>query len=291
MFYWFILSNVGNIITMKYNLIPSVNREKSDRIYIYILPSSFEGSSYSIAYPDCRAEYILEQKIGIRIFDGCSTEALTDIKNSLKEVLKKNQLKYIERLNTFFTAGIGVFILGIINWVIPDPLPLVDELLFTLGGGVTAWKAWKDRKIKLPDLVDQTFRYGYEGSSPEVETDSLLTLIFKSIRCKIDPLSAGEKIESMDSIEIESLWMTKYLNIQDLPGLVKSSNYDLADLIQVVERIFPVKKLVKLEAKKQTPKIRNRLKICKQETIKKTGVTDSALTVYIEFYKFYKYKH
>ncbi len=272
---------------MKYNLVPSNKTEDSDLKYIYILPSSFEGSEYSIAYPDCKAEDILAQKISIRIFDGCSPKAITDIESTLKEVLKKKQLKYIERLNTLFTAGVGVFILGIINWVIPDPLPLVDELLFTVGGGIAAWKAWKDRKVKLPALVEQTFRYGYDGIRPEDKTDSFLTLIFKSIRCKIDPLSAGEKIDGMDSIEIESLWMTKYLNIQDLPALVKSGNYDLKDLIQVVERIFPVKKLIKLEAKKQRGDIRERLKNLKQETIRKTGVSNDALVVFVEFYRIF----
>ncbi|MEA1910407.1 MAG: hypothetical protein U9N32_01875 [Spirochaetota bacterium] len=265
---------------MKYNLIPSENSNSSDTIFIYILPSSFEGSSYSIAYPDYTSEDILAQKIGIRTFDGCSLDALGEIEDKLKERLQKKHLKLEERLNTLFTAGIGVFILGIINWVIPDPLPLVDELLFTIGGGLTAWKAWKDRKVKLSSLEEQIFRYGYDGIRPEIETDNFLSLIFKSIRCKIDPAAAGEKIEDLDSIEIETLWLTRYLNIQDIS--------DLKDHILVIERVSPVKKLAKLEAKKQTLKNRNRLEAFRKETVQETGITDSALTVYIEFYKLYK---
>lgn len=270
---------------MKYSLIPSGNPVDSNSINIYILPSSFNGSLYSIAYPEIRAEDILAQKIKIRKFDGCSSVAVADIEKTLKEILKKKQLKYIERLNTLFTAGIGVFALGIINWIIPDPLPLVDELLFTIGGGLTAWKAWKDRRLKLPELVDKTFRYGYEGVSPEVETDNFLTLIFKTIRCKHDPMNSCEKIDGMDSIEIESLWMTKYLNMQDILASENSSASDLRDLVRVIERVVPVKKLVKLERKKQTLRIRSRLKTIKQETIRKTGITESALVVYIEFYR------
>ena len=207
---------------MNYNLIPSVNADNSDIIYIYILPSSFEGSSYSIAYPDYKTEDILAGKISIRIFDGCSLDALKEIEDKLKERLQKKHVKYAERLNTLFTAGIGVLILGIINWIVPDPLPLVDELLFTIGGGLTAWKAWNDRKTKLPALAEQTWRYAYEGVRPEVETDSILTAIFKSIRCRIDPSAAGEVVNGLDAIEIESLWMTRYLNIQDLAASIDS---------------------------------------------------------------------
>ncbi len=270
---------------MKYNLIPSGNVDSSGAIYIYILPSSFEGSSYSIAYPDYKAEDILSRKIIIRTFDGCSPDALSEIEDKVKEILHKRHLKYVERLNTLFTAGIGVFILGVINWVIPDPLPLVDELLFTVGGGITAWKAWNDRKVKLPALIEQTYRYGYEGGRPEVETDSILTAIFKSIRCRIDPLAAGEKIEGLDTIEIESLWLTRYLNKQDLAASGESSISGIKDLIHVIERVFPVKALVKLESKKQSLKIRGRLQNIKQEATSKTGVSDDALAVYTEFYR------
>ena len=273
---------------MKYNLIPSRNKENSDIIYIYILPSSFEGSSYSIAYPNFKAEDILSRKIIIRTFDGCSPNALNEIEDKVKEVLQKRQLKYIERLNTLFTAGVGVFILGVINWIIPDPLPLVDELLFTIGGGITAWKAWSNRKVKLPVLIEQTYRYSYEGGRPEVETDSILSAIFKSIRCRTDPLAAGEKIEGLDTIEIESLWMTRYLNLQDLLTSEELSTSNLEDLIRIIEKVFPVKALGKLESKKQSPKIRGRLQNIKQEVINKTGVSDDALAVYFEFYRMNK---
>jgi len=273
---------------MKYNLIPSGNVNSSGTIYIYILPSSFEGSSYSIAYPDFKAEDILSRKIIIRTFDGCSPNALSEIEDKVKEILQKRRLKYVERLNTLFTAGVGVFILGVINWVIPDPLPLVDELLFTIGGGITAWKAWNDRKVKLPVLIEQTYRYSYEGGRPEVETDSILSAIFKSIRCRVDPLAAGEKIEDLDTIEIESLWLTRYLNKQDLLASEESSTSSLENLFRIIEKVFPVKVLVKLERKKQSPKIRGRLENLKQETINKTGVSDDALAIYIEFYRINK---
>ena len=283
--------NIGNINVMKYKLVPSDNMKSNNIIYIYVLPSSFIDTSYSIIYPDFKAEDIFEQNISIRTFEGCSQDAISDIENKLKEVLKKKQLKYIERLNTFFSAGVGVFILGIINWVIPDPLPFVDELLFTVGGGLAAWKAWKDRKVKLPELIDKTFRYGYEGGRPEVETDSLLTLIFKSIMCRHDPLAAGENIDAMDSIEIESLWMTRYLNFDDISLSVKISRSDSNELVQVLERVFHVRKLAKLEGKKQTLKRRSRLEAFKQETLSKTGLTDNALTVYIEFYRILQIKN
>ncbi len=273
---------------MKYNLVPSSKAESPNIKYIYILPSSSEGSEYSIVYPDLKAEDIIARKIIISIFDGCSGDALNDIESILKDLLHKKQLKYMERLNTILTAGVGVFILGIINWLIPDPLPFIDELLFSAGGGLTVWKALKDRKVKLPELVDKIYRYRYEGGSQEVEADPFLTLIFKSIRCKLDPLAAGEQIDGMDSIEVESLWMTRYLNIQDISGLIEAGPSKFADLMHVIERVFPVRKLAKLEDKKQTQKIQSHLETCRQETINKTGITNSALAVYIEFYRMCK---
>jgi len=270
---------------MKYNLIPSVNTDNSDIIFIYVLPSSFEGSAYSIAYPDCRAEDILSGGITIRIFDSCSSDALVEIEAEFKERLRKKHVKYAERLNTFLTAGIGVLIIGIINWVVPDPLPLVDELLFTIGGGLTAWKAWNDRKLKLPALVEHTWRYSYEGGKPEVETDNLLTAIFKSIRCRIDPSAAGEVIDGLDAIEIESLWMTRYLNIQDLLASGESNTSGFEDLMDVIERLLTVRKIVKLEERTQSRRVRARLHRLKQETIRKTGIIHDALDVYCEFYR------
>lgn len=269
---------------MKYHLTPSRNADNSDPIYIFLLPTSFEGSSYSIAYPDFRVADILAGKIIIRIFEGCSSNAIEEIETKLKELLQEKYNKYAERINTFFTAGLGVFILGIINWVIPDPLPLVDELLFTIGGGLTAWKAWNDRKIKLPVLAEQTYRYGYDNFKPEVETDSILTTIYKSIRCKLDPQEAGDVTKGMDSIEIESLWMTKYLNIQDL---LISGNSDFGDLIRVFEVVLYVKKIIKLEKRKQSQRFRRRLLNLRQEVIKKTGINQDALAVYTEFYRSY----
>ncbi len=257
----------------------------SDIIYIYILPSSFEGSSYSIAYPDCKTEDILNGRIAIRTFAGCSSDALKEIEAELKERLLKKQEKYTERLNIFFAGGIGVLILGVINWVVPDPLPLVDELLFTIGGGLTAWKAWNDRRIKLPALAEQNLRYSYEGGRPEVETDSILTAIFKSIRCRIDPSAAGEVVDGLDAIEIESLWMTRYLNIQDLVASRGSGISGFEDLMNVIERVLTVRKIVKLEERSQSKSVRARLHRLRQETIRKTGISYDALTVYCEFYR------
>jgi len=269
---------------MKYNLIPSDNTDNSDKIYIYILPASFESSSYFAAYPEFRVDDILAGKIIIQIFEGCSSNAIEEIETKLKDLLQKKYEKYAERINTFFTVGLGIFILGIINWVIPDPLPLVDELLFTIGGGITAWKAWNDRKIKLPALAEQTYRYGYDNFKPEVETDSILTTIYKSIRCKIDPQEAGDVNKGMDTIEIESLWMTKYLNIQDL---VLSGKSDFGDLIRVLESVLFVKKIIKLEKRNQGKKLRQRLLNLRQEVIKKTGISQDVLAVYTEFYRAY----
>ncbi len=270
---------------MKYNLIPSGEINNSVRLFIYVLPASFDGSSYSIAYPECKIEDILVGRLTIRIFDGCPPEAILEITSELKERLKKKQLKYSERINTFFTAGIGILILGIINWIIPDPLPLVDELIFTVVGGITVWKAWKDKKVKLPLLTEQTYRYGYDNFKPDVETDSILTTIFKSIRCRIDPLASGEIIDGLDPIEIESLWMIRYFNIQDLIASGVFNTSGLEDLADVIDRVLTVKKLVKLEERKQSKRGRSRLHRIKQDTIRKTGISRKALEVYIEFYR------
>lgn len=273
---------------MKYNLIPSENADSSDTIFIYVLPSSFEGSLYSIACPDIQAEDILNGRIVIRIFDGCSSDALKEIEAELIERLQKKHVKYAERLNILFTAGIGVLILGIINWIVPDPLPLVDELLFTIGGGLTVWKAWNDRRIKLPALVEQTWRYTYEGRRPEVETDNTLTALFKSIRCRIDPSATGELIDALDNIEIESLWMTRYLNIQDLVASGESNTSGFEDLVDVIDRVLTLRKTVKLEERTQSKRVRARLHRIKQETIRKTGITHDALAVYCEFYRAFR---
>ncbi|MCF6335795.1 MAG: hypothetical protein L3J12_08645, partial [Spirochaetales bacterium] len=163
---------------MRYNLVPSGNTDNSDISYIYVLPSSFEGSYDSIVYTQFKDTDSLAGKLSVQVFSGCSPDALTEIAEELKDRLQKKQIKYTDRLNTIFTMGIGIFILGIINWVIPDPLPFVDELFFTLGGGIMAWKTWSARRNKLPVLVGQIHRYAYNGGRPEVEKNNILNTIF-----------------------------------------------------------------------------------------------------------------
>jgi hypothetical protein len=272
---------------MKYKLIPSEERNNSNTLFIYVLPTSFEGSSFSIAYPECKVEDILAGRLSIRKFDGCSIEAILEINTELKERLKVKHLKYAERINTLFTAGIGILVLGIVNWVIPDPLPLVDELLFSIIGGITAWKAWKDRKVKLPLLAEQTYRYGYDNFKPDVESDIILTTIFKSIRCKIDPKKAGDVSKDMDKIEIESLWISKYLNIQDQ---ISSGDFELSKLkylISIITKIFPIRKIVKLQSKKQKKSRRDYLVNLLEDTLVETGISSKVMEVYIEFYREY----
>jgi len=270
---------------MKYNIVPSSKAEDPDLQYIYIFPTSFDGSEYFIAYPDFKVEDILAGKIKIRIFEGCSSTAVEEIETKLKERLQQKQKKYSDRLNTFFTIGIGVFILGIINWVIPDPLPFVDELFFTLGGGILVWKTLSARRSKLPVLIDQIYRYAYDGGRPEVEKNSILTTLFKSIRCKTDPLAAGEVIDGMDPIEIESLWITKYLSIQDIVLADQASGTQIKTLMGVLEKVCPLKEIKKLEKKRQRPKVVARQKTIRQTVSLTSGISSDALDVYIEFYR------
>jgi hypothetical protein len=270
---------------MKYNLVPSGNASDPDIKYIYILPSSFEASHYSIAYPSCKTEDILNRKIIIRTYKGCSPQALGEIKSKLKKILRNQQTISTDKVNMKLTFGIGVFILGIVNWFIPDPLPFIDELLFTLGGGLLTWKSWSSRRTKLPLLEEQIYRFVYNGGIPEVEMDGVLSIIFKAIKCKHNPLSSDEKVEGLDSIELESLWITRYLNLQDhiLSGNILFLN--LKKLMQVLEKVFPIKKLVKIESINKNRKIRERIKNLKQDVIEQTGISENALAVYIELYR------
>jgi hypothetical protein len=268
---------------MKYNLIPSGNTSKKDSIFIYILPSGFEKSSYLIAYPDFAPEDILAGRISIRTFEGCSTEAFEEIKVELKGRLRKKYEKYLENINTLFTLGLGFFILGIIDWVIPDPVLFIDELVLMIFGGFTAWKSWRGKKEKLPMLKNKIDHYNYNSMYPKIGTDTILTSIFKAIRCKIDPIGAVEIVDGMDEIEIESLWMTRYLNIQDLSAAADISG--IKELLRVIKKVFLLRRLLKLEGKKQNKWIRSQFLNLEQQTESNTGILPEVLAVYLEFYK------
>ena len=151
-----------------------------------------------------------------------------------------------------------------------------------------AWKGGSDIKRKLPLLTDKVNRFSYNKSSIKVDADKSLTVIYQAIKCKTDPLKAGENIQGLDRIEIESLWITKYMDINELKSDTIPGRNKLQEFIDVLIRTLPVQAIVRIENRKNN---RKGLEKLKNKTIREAGITSDALAVYVEFYRSYLNYH
>jgi hypothetical protein len=256
---------------------------------IYIIPLDREPSHYQVLIPNRLPKNLLDLliqgKLAIQRFEGCPAEAIANIKAQLSRIGARRLSRYSIRMNQVLVAGTVLVVLGIINFTLPDPLPLADEILMVGGGCGIGLIAYRNRRKVLPLLQDKTARAAERLEDLECTGDLLLTRIHEAIKARSatgdDPLVK----EPVDPFELESRWLVEYLDLQQLIDRKAITEEHLDSLLEVLSNAFPLSQFLSLERKlRRDPKdVRARRK--RDRLAGRYGLSADALTVYAEFYR------
>ena len=263
---------------------------KEGQAVIYIIPVSSECDEYRVIYPDTLEKKILQllyhDDLIIKQFSRCTPEAAYAVKQKLKDLVRRRLEEYKARGLYMFFGGIGLAVLGILSWTFPDPLLLVDEIAFTVGGGILTFFGAKFRKQKLPLFREVAQVVEARVESFEEKDDPLLSRIFESIRAKEDPKGiTGSDSAQIDQIDAESLWLVDYLNVREMVESQKVSTDDVANLLVSLQDVIPLRQIATLEKSGPYAKSKQRAKRKREHVADRYGLSDDAITVYCELYK------
>jgi hypothetical protein len=275
---------------MKYTTLgrrpPYVSGDRPEMIYV--IPVSSDPEDYRIIYPNTLkkniVELLLDKAIQIMAFESCSENAVWDVREYLKNQLEQKNERHSSRINTGFICGIGLAVLGLLNFTFPDPLPLIDELLMMIGGGVWAFRSARAKRL-LPQFRERVQQAENWVRDLEAFSDPLLTRIYGSVKAKQEPQQQDLEQTTLDRIEAESQWFVKYLNIRDMIESESVTTDEVREVIEALEDIIPLKTLVRLERSYERSGMPVRLKRLRDKVKSQLEMSDDALAVYCGFYR------
>jgi len=256
---------------------------------IYIIPLSRDTSDYQVLAPTRLSkklpELLIQDKLEIHRFKDCTPEAVANVKAQLGRSWAQRLTRSSDRANRVFKAGIILVVLGIVNCIVPDPLPLGDEIVM-IGVGVGLGMAgYRKRRRTLPLLREQNERATGRLDSLECSEDILLTRIHEAIKNRGAPSGDPSARGPADPFELESRWLVEYLDLQQLIDSKIITIAHLESLLEVLSNAFPLSKFLSLERKlRNNPKDR-RARTTRNKMAERYGLSADAFTVYAEFYR------
>jgi len=256
---------------------------------IYIIPLSENPSQYQVLTPSRLSksllDLLLQDKLVIRRFADCPAEAIANIKAQLGRGCTQQPSRYSVRTNQLLVAGTLLVVLGIINFALPDPMPLADELLMLGGGAGIGIVAYRNRRKVLPLLRDKTERAVKRLDDLECPDDILLTRIHEAIRARSTTSGEAAAKEAVDPFELESRWLVEYLDLQQLIDSKITTLEDLDSLLAVLSNAFPLSRFLSLERKLRKNPKDGRARMARDRMAERYGLSADAFTVYTEFYR------
>ena len=256
---------------------------------IYIIPLSENPSQYQVLTPSRLSksllDLLLQDKLVIRRFADCPAEAIANIKAQLGRSCTQRPSRYSIRTNQLLVAGTLLVVLGIINFALPDPMPLADELLMLGGGAGIGIVAYRNRRKVLPLLRDKTERAVKRLDDLECPDDILLTRIHEAIRARSTTSGEAAAQEAVDPFELESRWLVEYLDLQQLIDSKITTLEDLDSLLAVLSNAFPLSRFLSLERKLRKNPKDGRARMARDRMAERYGLSADAFTVYTEFYR------
>ena len=256
---------------------------------IYIIPLSENPSQYQVLTPSRLSKSLLDllfqDKLVIRRFADCPAEAIANIKAQLGRGCTQQPSRYSVRTNQLLVAGTLLAVLGIINFALPDPMPLADELLMLGGGAGIGIVAYRNRRKVLPLLRDKTERAVKRLDDLECPDDILLTRIHEAIRARSTTSGEAAAQEAVDPFELESRWLVEYLDLQQLIDSKITTLEDLDSLLAVLSNAFPLSRFLSLERKLRKNPKDGRARMARDRMAERYGLSADAFTVYTEFYR------
>jgi len=256
---------------------------------IYIIPLSLDPSRYQVLIPTNLSKNLLDlliqDKLVIRQFDRCPKEAVVTVTAQLQRSCTQGPSRYSSRMNQLIVLGTVLFVLGIINWTLPDPLPLIDEILMIGGGAGVGIAGYVSRRKNLSLLQNKTGKAVQRLSELECVDDPLLTRIHEAIRAKSSPDYDRSGKEVVDLFELESEWLVKYLDLQSLLDSDAVTIQDLGCLLDVLSNAFPLSRFLSMEQKLRRDPTDRRARRARDNLAQRYGLAGDAFTVYSEFYR------
>ncbi len=256
---------------------------------IYIVPLSSDPSRYQVLIPTNLSkdllDLLIQDRLVIRQFDRCPKEAVANVTAQLQQSCTQRPLRYSSRMNQLIVLGTVLFVLGIINWTFPDPLPLIDEILMIGGGAGVGIAGYVSRRKNLSLLQNKTSKAAHRLSEIECVDDPLLTRIHEAIRAKSSPGSDRSGKELVDLFELESEWLVKYLDLQRLLDSNAVTIRDLSCLLDVLSNAFPLPRFLSMEQKLRRDPTDRRARRARDNLAQRCGLSGDAFTVYSEFYR------
>jgi hypothetical protein len=256
---------------------------------IYIIPLNRDPSRYQVLIPSRLSKNLLDlliqDKLVIRRYGGCPPEAIASIKAQLGRSCTQRPSRYSIRLNQILVAGTVLVVLGIINFTLPDPLPLADEILMLGGGAGIGIIGYRNRRKVLPLLRDKSERALKGLDNLECPDDILLTRIHEAIRARGATGGDPAAKEPRDPFEFEARWLVEYLDLQQLVESQAITTEHLGSLLEVLSNAFPLGKFLSLERKLRSNPKDLRTRTARDRIAERYGLSADALTVYAEFYR------
>jgi hypothetical protein len=256
---------------------------------IYILPLGEDPDAYRILSPSTLdrklIEVALQGKLSIRTFEGWPLDAFLLVREQLAGRCAREAARYGSRLNQLVMAGGALAVLGLINWVLPDPIPLVDELLMTLGGAGLAYYGFSQRRKALPGLrVKVEAAERRLGALAPVQ-DPFLDRIHRAIRARSSAPGTQDRDGGRDPVEAESAWLVEHLDLDSILEVGATARADLRRLIQVLEGAFPLRRIGVLERRLRRHPSDRHSRQAALRLAARLGMSRDALTVYAEFHR------
>ena len=251
---------------------------------IYIIPRGADPDQFLVIYP-AKLEQELKKLIisgqySIRAYEGLQAGAVEDIRESLLEKASAYLNRIRSRGANMFATGTVLAVFGLLNWFIPDPLPLVDEMILTFGGAAVALAGFARRMRGYEEFERRTEIVRADVLGIPEKEDPFLSHCAAAIRDRHRP---GEG----DLVEQESRWLVKYT---DLDALITSGTVTKEELIPFFRLL---KKLIPLETLSSKTwwgerQERNRRKGLIRRLQYRYGFTTDALALYTALYKAWK---
>jgi hypothetical protein len=268
---------------------------------IYIIPLSSSQKEYAVIYPTFPPGTIIktleEKHLELRKFLGCPEDTVNKVKKAIQDMIHSDLKETSTKQSTLFFSGILLILFGIVNFILPDPLVILDEILillggiWMLGGGIKLRKTYKALKITQKNMESKI-------KSIPVTEDPITSGIFASIQAKderiLKEIKEDFSIDNMkDRIEVETRWYVDYINIEDLIQKKQVKKEEVKNFMKGINCIIPLKKIACLEQKIHKKMVKGEkilsltraLKKLQRKITKKTGFSMDAITVYSEFYK------
>ncbi len=257
---------------------------------LYLLPKGPGTEDFIVVYPKGLErgikKLIIEYPARIKGYTGLDPDAVEQVRDNFKEKTDIVLNRKKSRGSNLFTSGVIIGVFGLLNWFIPDPVPLVDELGLTLLGAALALYGVNLR------------RKGYEVSgrraeiatrdicAMEYEDDPLLSRIFMSIQTRHDPLRRGSLQEEgeVDPIEAESLWLAQYGDMETLVSIEGYSRKELESFMRMLDELMSMGTLAALD--RGNNRFTLHRKIRKKRKLQRTiGLSRESIDVYLAFYR------